>query len=93
MGAESENSALAVTCNTPAHWLESIAMNFGETLVENNQLAIQDDYTSLPGLSLYAKGGGDAVLAILLEWNESGVSLGCFFDKPFASRQAWVVDP
>jgi len=26
-------------------------------------------------------------------WNESGSSLGYFFDTPFAHRQAWVVDP
>src|SRR5450631_18464 len=26
-------------------------------------------------------------------WNEDASSLGYFFDKPFASRQAWVVDP
>lgn len=26
-------------------------------------------------------------------WNEDVSSLGYFFDKPFASRQAWVVDP
>jgi spermidine dehydrogenase len=26
-------------------------------------------------------------------WNEDANSLGYFFDKPFASRRAWVVDP
>jgi spermidine dehydrogenase len=26
-------------------------------------------------------------------WNENGASLGYFFDKPFAERRAWVVDP
>jgi spermidine dehydrogenase len=26
-------------------------------------------------------------------WNESGSSLGYFFDTPFASKRAWVVDP
>lgn len=26
-------------------------------------------------------------------WNENGTSLGYFFDKPFAERRAWVVDP
>ncbi len=26
-------------------------------------------------------------------WNESGASLGYYFDPPFAHRQAWVVDP
>lgn len=26
-------------------------------------------------------------------WNEKAVSLGYFFDRPFAERRAWVVDP
>jgi spermidine dehydrogenase len=26
-------------------------------------------------------------------WNEGAASLGYFFDKPFASRQTWVIDP
>jgi spermidine dehydrogenase len=26
-------------------------------------------------------------------WNEKAVSLGYFFDKPFAEKRAWVVDP
>jgi len=26
-------------------------------------------------------------------WNEDVASVGYFFDKPFASRQAWVIDP
>jgi len=26
-------------------------------------------------------------------WNEAGASLGYYFDRPFAERRAWVVDP
>jgi spermidine dehydrogenase len=26
-------------------------------------------------------------------WNEGATSLGYFFDKPFAAKQAWVIDP